>query len=251
MKGAQLVLAVLLTTTVALASQSGASVAEPFTEPVAPAEPTTSVAETTTTSSTTTTTVVTRKDIRVFYNVQVKKRVVFITIDDGGFMSRDAARYINQNKIPITSFILPEPLVKRWDQFDLVRSQTYENHSNTHGRMRRMTFAQQKEEICRANTIIRRKSGREPAFFRPPGGGFNAITKKAMAACGVRYLAMWNVVADDGVVRTPGSRQLLPGDIILMHYKQSMTGSLKKLMAQLKRQNLKPALLRDYVQYPD
>jgi peptidoglycan/xylan/chitin deacetylase (PgdA/CDA1 family) len=244
MKGAQVFVAALLTTAVATASHAGTSSAEPV-------DTTTPVEETTTTSSTTTTTVVTRKDVRVLYSLPVKERVVFITIDDGGFMSRDTARYINQNKIPITSFILPEPLVRRWDKFDLIKSQTYENHSNTHGRMRRMTFAQQKEEICRSNTIIRRKSGREPAFFRPPGGDFNAITKKAMAACGIRYLAMWNVVADDGVIRMRRSHTLMPGDIILMHYKSSMTESLKKVMAQLKRNKLKPALLRDYVRYPD
>jgi peptidoglycan/xylan/chitin deacetylase (PgdA/CDA1 family) len=247
MRGAQVFVAVLLTTAVATASYSGASSAEPV-------DTTTPVEETTTTSSTsstTTTTVVTRKDVRVLYSLPVKDRVVFITIDDGGYMSREAARYINQKKIPITSFILPEPLVRRWDKFDLIKSQTYENHSNTHGRMRQMTFAQQKEEICRSNTIIRRKSGREPAFFRPPGGDFNETTKRAMVACGIRYLAMWNVVADDGVIRMRRTRALKPGDIILMHYKKSMTESLKKVMAQLKRNKLKPALLRDYVKYPD
>jgi peptidoglycan/xylan/chitin deacetylase (PgdA/CDA1 family) len=243
-RGAQVVVVALLVAAVATVSPSGALVAEPV-------ETTTPVEETTTTPSTTTTTVVTRKDIRVLYSIPVKERVVFITIDDGGFMSRDAARYINRNKIPITSFILPEPLVRRWDKFDLIKTQTYENHSNTHGRMRRMTFAQQKEEICRSNTIIRRKSGREPAFFRPPGGDFNETTKRAMVACGVRYLAMWNVVADDEVIRMRRGRALMPGDIILMHYKKSMTQSLKKVMAQLKRNNLKPALLRDYVKYPD
>jgi hypothetical protein len=43
----------------------------------------------------------------------------------------------------------------------------------------------------------------------------------------------------------------MPGDIILMHYKPSMVASLKKVMAELKRKKLKPALMRDYVQYPD
>jgi peptidoglycan/xylan/chitin deacetylase (PgdA/CDA1 family) len=246
MRGAWALGAALVLTT-ALTMGAGTTLAEP----VAPVEPGAPVDDSTTTTSTTTTTVVTVQDVRVLYSLPVEKRVVFITIDDGGFMSKKAAQYINQNKIPITSFIMPEPLVKRWDKFDLIKTQTYENHSNTHRHMKRMTFAQQKEEICRSNTIIRRKSGREPAFFRPPGGDFNAVTKKAMVACGVRYLAMWNVVADDGVIRMRRNRQLMPGDIILMHYKTSMVESLKNVMAQLKRKNLQPALLRDYVQYPD
>ena len=216
--------------------------------------PESTVLETTTTSSTmppVTTTVLRARDVRVLYRMPVKKRVVFITIDDGGYISTDLVRFLNVNRIPATSFVMPEPLVWQWGQYRRIKAMTFENHSNTHGHMRRMTFAQQKEEICRARSIIRRKTGTKPILFRPPGGDWNDTTKKAMAACGMRYLVLWNVIADDQIIRMRPSWTLLPGDIILMHYRNDIIPSLKWLMEQIKADGLKPALLRDYVKYGD
>ena len=197
------------------------------------------------------TTVLRAKDVRVLYRLPVKKKVVFITIDDGGFISDSLVRYLNRNHIPATSFVMPEPLVWQWGQYRRIKSMTFENHSNTHGHMRRMTFAQQKEEICRAGKIIRRRAKASPILFRPPGGDWNDTTKRAMAACGVRYLVLWNAIADDQIIRMRPSWKLLPGDIILMHYRTSLISSLEWLMEQIHHDGLQPALLRDYVKYGD
>lgn len=221
--------------------------------------PLTTVQEPSTTTSITTsstmppvtTTVLRARDVRVLYRMPVKKRVVFITIDDGGFISTDLVRYLNANRIPATSFVMPEPLVWQWGQYRRIKAMTFENHSNTHGHMRRMTFAQQKEEICRARSIVRRKTGVAPILFRPPGGDWNDTTKKAMAACGMRYLVLWNVIADNQIIRMRPSWTLLPGDIILMHYRNDIIPSLRWLMEQIRADGLKPALLRDYVKYGD
>lgn len=210
--------------------------------------------QTTTTTSTippVTTTVLRARDVRVLYRLPVKKKVVFITIDDGGFISDSLVRYLNTHHIPVTSFVMPEPLVWQWGQYRRIKSMTFENHSNTHGHMRRMTFAQQKEEICRAGKIIRRRTKASPILFRPPGGDWNDTTKRAMAACGVRYLVLWNAIADDQIIRMRPSWKLLPGDIILMHYRKSLISSLQWLMEQIRHDGLKPALLRDYVKYGD
>ena len=198
-----------------------------------------------------TSTVLRARDVRVLYRLPVKKKVVFITIDDGGFISDALVRYLNTNHIPVTSFVMPEPLVWQWGQFRRIKSMTFENHSNTHGHMRRMSFAQQKEEICRARNIIRRKTKSSPILFRPPGGDWNDTTKLAMAACGVRYLVLWDAIADDQIIRMRPSWKLLPGDIILMHYRTSLISSLEWLMDQIRHDGLKPALLRDFVKYGD
>lgn len=198
---------------------------------------------------TTTTTVLTRKDIKVIYSLRPKSRVAFITIDDGGYISPSLVRYLNSNKIPINSFVMPEPLLWQWPKFRQVKLMKYGNHSNTHGHMRRMTFAQQKEEICRAKKLVGRISRQIPTLFRPPGGDWNETTKAAMAACGTRYLIMWNVIADNQLIRMRRSHKLMPGDIILMHYRADLVQSLKWVMAQLKHDKLKPAFLSDYLKY--
>ena len=189
------------------------------------------------------------RDVRVLTRIPVKKRLVFITIDDGGFISEDLVRFLNRERIPITSFVMPEPLLWQLGQYRKVKHMTFENHSNTHGHMRRMTFAQQKEEICRANRLVGKMARSTPVFFRPPGGDWNETTRRAAAACGVRYLVLWNVIADDEIIRMRSSHQLLPGDIILMHYRKNLIPSLRWVMAQLRHDGLKPALMRDYVKY--
>lgn len=212
----------------------------------------TSVAATSTTStiSTTTTTVPLRaRDVRVLTRLPVKERVVFITIDDGGYISDDLVAYLNRERIPISTFVMPEPLLWQLGKYRRIKRISFENHSNTHGHMRRMTFAQQKEEICRANRLVGRMARSRPVFFRPPGGDWNETTRHAAAACGIRYLVLWNVIADDGIIRMRSSHRLMPGDIILMHYRKGLVSSLRWLMAQIRHDGLRPALMRDHVRY--
>lgn len=188
-------------------------------------------------------------DARVLYSVRVKDPVVFITIDDGGYIAPSLVRYLNANRIPVTSFVMPEPLQWMWGRFRQIKRMDYGNHTNTHRGLRRMGFSGQREEICRGKRLVRRISGQNPTLFRPPGGDFNATTVRAMVSCGMRYLVLWNVIADDQIIRMRRSHRLLPGDIILMHYRRDIIASLEHLMAQLRHDGLRPALLADYLKY--
>lgn len=188
-------------------------------------------------------------DARILYSLKVDKRVVFITIDDGGYIAPSLVRYLNANRIPVTSFVMPEPLLWMWGRFRQIKSMDYGNHTNTHRGLRRMGFSQQRGEICRAKRLVDRISGQSPVLFRPPGGDFNATTVRAMVACGTRYLVLWNVIADDQIIRMRRSHRLLPGDIILMHYRSDIIASLDHLMNQLRHDGLRPALLADYLKY--
>lgn len=220
------------------------------TTPVPTTGPTTTVPAPTTTIRTTTTTVPLRaKDVRVLYRLPVKSNVVFITIDDGGYVSPDLVRYLNANHIPATSFVMPGPLVWQWSKYRQIKAMSFENHTNTHAHLRRLDFAHQKAEICRARDIISHWAHRKSILFRPPGGDWNETTKRAAAACGYRYLVMWNVIADNHYIRMRRSLRLVPGDIILMHYKSTLLSSLKWVIAQARHDGLRPALLRDYVRY--
>ena len=251
---------VVAASTVALVNRDSQSVAAEDT--VAPISTLTSAGETTvplatdstlatstTAVPTTTTTNVTRRDVRVLTSLRVKKRVAFITIDDGGYISPAVVAYLNKNRIPVTSFVMPEPLQWQWYKFRQMKYMHYGNHTNTHAHLRRMTFAEQKEEICRGKKLVGRISRKMPTLFRPPGGDWNETTLRAMAACGIRYLINWNVQADHQFIQMRSSMQLLPGDIILMHYKSDLLPSLKWVMEQLRADNLRPAFLSDYLKY--
>ena len=187
------------------------------------------------------------KDVKVVYKVKTTDPVVFITIDDGSTVTPSLARYLDRNKIPVTTFAVSVMLWKHREWFRDRKYMTFENHTWNHAHMTLVSAAQRKYEVCGASQVARNVAKESPMYFRPPGGSFNSKVIDTVAQCGMKYLVMWNVEADGGVVRMAGRGKLGPGDIILMHYLPSLERSLVHLMEQIKRNGLKPALLRDYL----
>lgn len=172
--------------------------------------------------------------------------MVFITIDDGFTTTPALAEVIKRHKVPVTTFAMPR-LVKRQKKWYLSQKKmTFENHTVNHRSLTFLSLRSQKREICRANDQLEKTTGERPVFFRPPGGNFTQLTRRAVAECGMRYLVMWNVIAEKNKLRMPAGR-LNRGDIILMHYLPSTASTLELLLAQIKKNGLRPALLRDYL----
>lgn len=190
----------------------------------------------------------------VIDHVSTREPVVFITVDDGSHLSRTTLQYIRNLHIPITTFALPEPLNRHRRRFvNLLRQtgMTFENHSQTHRTVSAMTPRGQKAEICAGTREVRRVIRRTPMYFRPPGGGWNDDTVRAAKACHLSRIVLWNVVADQGViVRNDGGSGLRRGDIILLHYLDSLPASLDVVLREAAKKGLRPALLRDHLETP-
>lgn len=213
----------------------------------APPQPTDSTVpvESTTTTTTSTPEKLPRK-AKVVYRVSTTDPVVFITIDDGFTTTPALAEVIKRHRVPVSTFAMPR-LVKRQKKWYLSQKKmTFENHTVNHRSLTFLSLRSQKREICRANDQLEKTTGERPAFFRPPGGNFTQLTRRAVAECGMKYLVMWNVIAEKNKLRMPAGR-LNRGDIILMHYLPSTASTLELLLAQIKRNGLRPALLRDYL----
>lgn len=219
--------------------------ATPVDSSAPPQAPETSTTiESTTTTSTPEPTLPRRA--KVLYRVPTRDNVVFITIDDGFTTTPGLAAVIDRYKVPITTFAMPR-LVKRQKKWYLARkNMTFENHTVNHRSLTFLSLRSQKREICRANRQLERTTGERPVFFRPPGGNFTNVTRRAVVECGMKYLVMWNVIAEKNKLRMPAGR-LNRGDIILMHYLPSTASTLELLLAQIKKNGLRPALLRDYL----
>ncbi|MEN9300547.1 MAG: hypothetical protein RLZZ254_328 [Actinomycetota bacterium] len=185
--------------------------------------------------------------VKVVYNVPNRDRAVFITIDDGGAAPPSFGRWLDENRIPVTNFVMPEMLHLNRGWYRERKFMTFENHTNTHAHMTLSTLDEQTKEICRANRLIEGIVKEKPVLYRPPRGSFNANSRRAAAACGIRYIVMWSAMADGGVIRTPGNRPLKAGDIIILHYNGGLPGSMAHLLATIERNGLKPAFLRDYL----
>ena len=88
-------------------------------------------------------------------------------------------------------------------------------------------------------------------FLRPPGGALNNDTTRAAKACGLARIVLWNVVADYGnIVRSGVGTGLQAGDIVLLHYLDSLPKSLDNVLREARKRGLRPALLRDYIAPP-
>jgi hypothetical protein len=60
------------------------------------------------------------------------------------------------------------------------------------------------------------------------------------------HLLMWRVTVWGDNISTWGG-DIKAGDVILLHYVQSLSQSIRTLEAELRRLGLKPALLSDYL----
>lgn len=187
------------------------------------------------------------RDVQVISRVKTKDKVIFITMDDGFSPTPELARILRTQKVPITTFAKPAQLKENRAWFKKQTRMTFENHSITHGSFTFFSIRRQQREICGANRKIEHIMGERPQLFRPPGGNWNGRTIKALAKCNMKYLVMWSGIAEKGRLYISGGK-LQRGDIILMHYIPSAAPTLELLLAQMKRQGLKPALLRDYLQ---
>lgn len=195
-----------------------------------------------------------RTDGYVIDHVATKEPVVFLTVDDGSHLSRETNQYIRNLRIPITTFALPEQINRHRRRFvNLLRQtgMTFENHSQTHRIVSAMNYEDQRAEICAGNREVERVIRRRPAFFRPPGGGWNSDTVRAAKSCGLSRIVLWNVMADDGrIIRADGGTGLRRGDIVLLHYLDSLPASLEVVMREASRARLRFALLRDHLPLP-
>lgn len=187
----------------------------------------------------------------VLDHVKTRDKVVFITVDDGSHLSRETNQYIRNMRIPITTFALPEPLNHHRRRFiNLLRQtgMTFENHTQTHRTLSTMSYKAQRSEICAGNREVKRVIRRTPEFLRPPGGGWDSDTVRAAKKCGIDRIVLWNVVADYGqIVRSDPGPQLQSGDIVLLHYLDSLPKSLDLVLREARKAGLRPALLRDYL----
>ena len=121
------------------------------------------------------------------------------------------------------------------------RGDEVENHSYTHPNMNLVIPSVAEGEVLRTSVLIRALTGRQPRFFRPPGGNANEAVQSLAHSYGLS-LAYWTVDAlhaeDVG-----SSRGLIdyvlgrvhPGSIVLLHNGTDVTtASVPALVAALR-----------------
>ena len=188
----------------------------------------------------------------VVSRIRTKEKLVFITIDDGGYLPSPtpAAKILKENNLPVTQFLVTSDIARDIDFYGKVSrrdQQTVQNHMVSHESLRAKSLVEQQQQICGANDDLERWYGERPWLMRPPFGEMNENTRRAAATCGIDYIVMWTVDTPNGTFKYSRGDQLRSGDIILFHWGPSTVWHLQQAIWRIKEQGFQVAALQDYL----
>lgn len=186
----------------------------------------------------------------VIAKIQTQKRVVFLSIDDGAVKNPEAITYIKQHHYPLTLFLSHVPAGDNYSYFKPLvtdANNTVQDHTISHPNLTRLSQLQQKREICNQADNIKREFGAAPTLFRPPYGLYNAGTQRAAAACGLKAIVLWSATINDGKIQYQTGSHLVPGDIVLMHFRPKIIEDLQAFTNEIESQHLTIGKLEDWL----
>ncbi|WLW52832.1 polysaccharide deacetylase family protein [Streptomyces sp. YU58] len=192
----------------------------------------------------------------VFTTVPTRRKVVFLTIDDGAEKDPAFLRMMSELKIPYTAFLSDYLVKEDYGYFKKMRDAgvVLNNHTLRHPYLPGLSYSRQKREICGMQDVIEKRYGKRPTLFRPPFGNYNEDTLRAARACGIRYAPLWNeeVFVDRWEYRE-WDRRIRPGDIVLSHFrgrdhwKGTMPDMIRRFLDKVTAEGYAVARLEDYL----
>ncbi|MFD9647631.1 polysaccharide deacetylase family protein, partial [Streptomyces sp. NPDC059082] len=176
--------------------------------------------------------------------------VVFITLDDGWNHDPAAARLLLDRRVPASLFLLPGAYAYDSGYFRTLLDQgrsRVENHTVDHPDLTALDAEGQRAQVCGARDRHLARFGDGPRLLRPPYGTYDATTRTTARACGAKALVTWTYDLTTWGGWTPPAPALKPGDIILLHFNETVTQDLERALDAARAAGLTPAPLRDYV----
>lgn len=178
--------------------------------------------------------------------------VVFITIDDGTYKDAAFLARVRRTHLPVTVFLTNA--AASGDGVDYFRSlqgagAVIEDHTLRHPYLTRIPAQARREEICGAADKDLRSFGRRAQLLRPPYGDWDASVLATAKACGLHAVVGWDAVMPErgGLQTWNGHGRLKAGDIVLLHFLPGLDGQIGRLLASIRGQHLRVALLEDYL----
>lgn len=170
--------------------------------------------------------VLTEAEAKPVYDLDPERRVVALTIDDGPDPRHTPTvlTLLEQYGIRATFFLIGENAVEHPALVREIadRGHHIANHTWTHPDLRHLSEAKVRDELERTSDLLHRTTGRQPTWFRAPGGDWSAASLKVAADLGMRNMA-WSVDPRDWA--RPGTSAIIdrilknvrPGSIVLNH----------------------------------
>lgn len=187
----------------------------------------------------------------VITRIQTKHPVVFLTIDDGITKTPETDALMTEFDLPAAlfltlNFVRDNPgFVKTFQTQGCV----IENHTVSHNinMVRQMSYTQQLGEIAAMQDYAQQQFGRRPVLFRPPGGAYSTVMRKAVADAELRAIITWEAKANAGRMDYQVGNSLRPGDIILMHFRPEFAADLAAFRQAQAAAGLEVVLLEDFL----
>ncbi|MFH8384068.1 polysaccharide deacetylase family protein [Kitasatospora sp. NPDC018058] len=170
--------------------------------------------------------VLTDEENKPVYELDAGRRVVALTIDDGPDPRYTPAvlALLERYGIRATFFLIGENVVEHAALVREIADRGHHigNHTWTHPDLRHMTEVAVRDELERTSDLLQRTAGRQPTWFRAPGGDWSPVSLKVTADLGMRNMA-WSVDPRDWA--RPGTsaitdrilKDVRPGAIVLNH----------------------------------
>lgn len=188
--------------------------------------------------------------VPVITRIETNEPVVFLGIDDGWDKSQEAKDWLMSHHFPFTLFLTNDAIKDNYSYFqDLQRvGMTIEDHTLTHPDFTNLSLDQQKAEICGAADAYQSIFGHRPTIFRPTYGTPTAATDDAASQCGMHAIVMWSAKVNGGSMQFQDDHtSLMPGDIVLMHFRPEFLQDMQAFMNQVQKDNLQIAHLEDWL----
>ncbi|MGJ3191529.1 polysaccharide deacetylase family protein [Paenarthrobacter sp. FR1] len=187
----------------------------------------------------------------VITKIETQHPVVFLTIDDGNIKTPESVKLLAEYDYPASLFLTKDTIADNPAFFNAFKAQgsLVENHTVTHNinMVRQWGYQQQLTDMVGMQEYAFHHYGRRPTLFRPPGGAYSNVMRKAVADAGMKAIVTWEAKANAGKMDYQVGNSLRPGDIVLMHFRAEFAADLAAFRAAQLAAGLEVVLLEDFL----
>ncbi|MFZ4518502.1 MAG: polysaccharide deacetylase family protein [Microthrixaceae bacterium] len=187
----------------------------------------------------------------VVSRVPTTEKVIFMTIDDGMFRDPAVIQKFRELGIPFTMFLNTgyaeeDPAFFRGLQ---QAGGNVQGHTINHPNLATLGAPAVRAQVCGTNDTFTRLFGTPQTLFRPPYGNTNATVQQAAASCGYRAVVLWKGSTNGGKL-TMQDGPLKPGDIILMHFRDTLGADIDDVTRRAREEGFRFGRLEDWLVGP-
>jgi peptidoglycan/xylan/chitin deacetylase (PgdA/CDA1 family) len=182
--------------------------------------------------------------------IETTQPVAFLTIDDGFVQHPEALQLLKEAGIPVSLFLVSGTVDENPRFFSDLQANgaTIQAHTIDHEILKGRSYDFQHNEICGSADQLAQLFGVRPTLFRAPGGAYDQTTLQAAADCGMKGVFFWREAVNNGELQFQRPDHVVhPGDIILMHFRDTYVEDFLAAVNGIAASGLTPARLEDYM----